>query len=67
MTPKQRVFETLRNLVQMISGGEDLNQDRGQLVRSLENAISWEPWLIDAEVEQEGTALVTPNVKLTGL
>ena len=54
MTPKQRVFETLRNLVQMISGGEDLNQDRGQLVRSLENAISWEPWLIDAEVEQEG-------------
>ena len=62
MTPKQRVFETLRNLVQMISGGEDLNQDRGQLVRSLENAISWEPWLIDADVEQEGAALVTPNV-----
>ena len=46
----------------MISGGEDLNQDRGQLVRSLENAISWEPWLIDADVEQEGAALVTPNV-----
>ena len=62
MTPKQRVFGTLRNLVQMISGGEDLNQDRGQLVRSLENAISWEPWLIDAEVEQEGAVLVTPNV-----
>ena len=62
MTPKQRVFGTLRNLVQMISGGEDLNQDRGQLVRSLENAISWEPWLVDAEVEQEGAALVMPNV-----
>ena len=62
MMPKQRVFETLRNLVQMISGGEDLNQDRGQLVRSLENTISWEPWLIDADVEQEGAALVTPNV-----
>jgi len=56
MTPKERVFGTLKNLAEILRNAPCLNAERNQLVRSLDNAISWEPELVNAE----------PNVELTG-
>lgn len=47
MTPKERVFGTLKNLKKIIDESPDLNARRDQLSRSLDRAISWEPELVD--------------------
>ena len=45
MTPKQRVFGTMKNILAIVESDEPI--DRKQLCRSLENAISWESQLTD--------------------
>ena len=42
MTPKDRVFETLKNIANILEESEDLNKDRDKLIKSMNNAISWE-------------------------
>jgi len=52
-TPKQRVFGTLRLLIEFVENSQDLNQQRAQLVRSLGRALSWEPHLADCEPQED--------------
>ncbi len=47
MTPKERVFGTLRGLIFRIANAEDLNSERERLVIALDRCISWESELID--------------------
>lgn len=49
MTPKERVFETLRNVLAILREAPELETQRKQLCRSLENAISWEPELVNKQ------------------
>lgn len=42
MSPKDHVFESLKNLILFIEESENLNNDKEQLVESLKNVISWE-------------------------
>lgn len=46
LTPKQRVFGTLRNLLKM-ARDEDLNEKRPVIVQALDRCLSWESELID--------------------
>lgn len=55
MTPKERVFCTLKNLATILREAPCLNAEREQLIKSLDNAISWEPEVVDL-----------PNVELRG-
>ena len=66
LTAKQRVFGTLRNLVVFITDADDANIIRDQLIRSLENAISWEPLIFDEE-KIENSGCVRPNVANKGI
>lgn len=45
MTPKQMVFDSLRNILTILESDEDLNSQRVALSRSLNRIISWEPRL----------------------
>lgn len=47
LSPKQRVFGTLRNLLRLVQQEQDLNAHRERLEVSLDRAISWESQLID--------------------
>ena len=47
MTPKERVFGTLKNLADILRNSPCLDAERNQLIRSLDNAISWESELSD--------------------
>ena len=49
MTPKQRVFETLRNLQAAVCETEDLNVIRAKLRVALERCISWESELMNVD------------------
>ncbi len=61
LSAKQRVFGILRNLVVSITDADDVNSIKDQLIRSLENAISWEPLIFDEEKHDNG-GYVRPNV-----
>lgn len=47
LSPKERVFGTLRGLIFRIANAEDLNSERERLVIALDRCISWESELID--------------------
>ncbi len=47
MTPKERVFGTLKNLATLFREAPCLNSEREQLIRSIDNAISWESEVVD--------------------
>lgn len=49
MTPKQRVFETLRNLHAVVCKTEDLNDIRAKLRVALERCVSWESELMSVD------------------
>jgi len=49
-TPKQHVFDSLRNLLKMVET-EDLNARRAILHRSISNVLSWESELENREVQ----------------
>lgn len=49
ITPKERVFGTLRSLIFRIANADDLNIERERLVISLDRCISWEEELIDKD------------------
>ena len=51
LTPKQRVFGTLRNLRKMAET-DDLNASRAQIIRSLDRALSWEDELVDQTAQK---------------
>jgi len=57
MTPKERVFGTLRNLQRIVAETENLNTERERLETAIDRCISWESELVD---------VVTHNVELTG-
>jgi hypothetical protein len=57
MTPKERVFGTLRNLRRIVAETENLNTERERLATAIDRCISWESELVD---------VVTHNVKLRG-
>lgn len=47
LTPKQRVFGTLRNLLKIANTSRDLNKDRERLCIALDRCLSWESHLCD--------------------
>lgn len=54
LTPHQRVFGTLRNVVEVVASSADLNSARACIKASLERALSWESELCDVPpVDQE--------------
>lgn len=57
MTAKMRVFETLKNLVDLVTVAPDLNEIRDQLVSSLRNAASWEPLISNVEARDDAAAM----------
>ncbi len=48
MQPHERVLNTLRFLLRMIDDGESLDANRAVIRKGLENALSWEPWIVTA-------------------
>lgn len=61
-TPKQRVFGTLRLLIQFVEDSDDLNEERDRLIRSLGRALSWEACLADCEPREEQEAPGLPGL-----
>lgn len=49
MTPKERVFETLKNLLRIVAEAGDLNTERERLKIALDRCVSWETELADKE------------------
>lgn len=47
MTPKQKVFESLKRLIQWVDQQADLNAQREMLKASLARIASWEPLLMN--------------------
>lgn len=47
MTPKERVFGTLRNLLRIVSETENLNMERKRMETAIDRCISWESELVD--------------------
>lgn len=47
MTPKERVFGTLRNLQRIVEETTDLNTERERLATALDRCVSWESELAD--------------------
>ena len=47
MTPKERVFGTLKNLLKIIQSDANLDADRARIALALERCISWESQLRD--------------------
>ena len=67
MTPKQHVFDSLRKLISWIDGGWDMNENREQLKRSLENILSWESEIANMpNVPVEGRALSARPSRMQG-
>jgi hypothetical protein len=48
LSPRERVFGTLRNLQRLAQEGEDLNAKRAIILRALDRAISWESEIVSA-------------------
>ena len=48
MQPHERVLNTLRALLRMLDDGESLDANRVVVRKGLENALSWEPWIVTA-------------------
>ncbi|APC18153.1 hypothetical protein BLL42_21385 [Pseudomonas frederiksbergensis] len=42
MTPKERVFGTLKNLLKITDSGTSLDAERARIKLALERCISWE-------------------------
>ena len=49
MTPKERVFGTLKNLLNMADSGVSLDNERARIKLALERCISWESQLINVD------------------
>lgn len=49
MTPKERVFGTLKNLLKMADSGTSLDTERARIKLALERCISWESQLINSD------------------
>lgn len=49
MTPKERVFGTLRNLLSYVQSDKDLNEMKPILERALDRNISWESELVNKD------------------
>lgn len=49
LSPRERVFKTLRNLQKLALESEDLNADRAAILKALERAVSWEDELKSAD------------------
>ncbi|MBI4293624.1 MAG: hypothetical protein HY661_19280 [Betaproteobacteria bacterium] len=47
LTPHQRVFGTLKNMLRIATEAPDLNAERERLKLGLDRAISWESELVD--------------------
>jgi hypothetical protein len=45
MTPKERVFGTLKNLLKIVDSGTSLDADRARIKLALERCVSWESQL----------------------
>ena len=56
MTPKQRVFGTLRNLQRLVDEADDLNTIRERLSVALERCITWEGELVDLDAKEHDLA-----------
>ena len=48
LEPHERVLHTLRELLRMIDSGESLDKNVAFIRKGLENALSWEDWLLSA-------------------
>jgi hypothetical protein len=47
LTPKERVFSSLRFVQEILESGENLESRRYEITRSIRNCISWESELTD--------------------
>lgn len=57
MTPKERVFGTLRNLQRLVDEAEDLNEVRDRIAVAIDRCLSWEGELINLDASAQGSAL----------
>ncbi|MDH1341881.1 hypothetical protein EQ826_01625 [Ectopseudomonas mendocina] len=56
MTPKERVFGTLRNLQRLVDETEDLNALKDRLAVAIDRCLSWESELINLDASAQGSA-----------
>lgn len=52
MTPKERVFGTLRNLQRLVDEADDLNAIKDRLSVAIDRCISWESELADLDAAE---------------
>lgn len=56
LTPHQRVFGTLKNMLRIATETPDLNAERERLKVGLDRAISWESELVDRDARSRDEA-----------
>lgn len=56
MTPKERVFGTLRNLQRLVDEADDLNVIKDRLAVAIDRCISWESELADLDATEPARA-----------
>ncbi|WP_324734109.1 hypothetical protein [Pseudomonas paeninsulae] len=54
MTPKERVFGTLRNLQRLVDEAEDMAAIKGRLAVAIDRCLSWESELADLNAVEPG-------------